>query len=514
MKSNPFVPGAIPITREFLTEKQRAWLIIAAIGLSTFAIRLFGLADLPLQVDEPRTMLAIDLDWFDLVLERTRRTHSPVYFLLLKILGLTHESLYVARLLSALFDSLAATIFALLGYRLGRVPAAVAFGFLYLATPILLDLGQTARPNVLLNLFTVILLYSGVHFVMYPRVIERLRHRRRIPSSVSQARQSALAAGFAGSVGVLVSLLGGYFVWVAINLPVIGILWARGRTAALKIWIRMQVVAVLIWLPIAILVVPHAIARAPDYWIPQADWSRWKAFFERVWFLRKSVIGDPAFGLDYGYFLFLVLLVCAAIGVLAARRSRSTAAMLVFMSLAAVPVLIIWIISLYSSIVVARYAPASTIGFLAIGATGLSWIARYNAWTRAFAGIAIGLIGLNTVDYLLSERRHDFRDTARYISDNAAVGTISISGGFGPAFSTHFLLDRPSEYIWRGRLAEEIARGKTVWLVELRGRAPFASVDPPLPAGSQIEPHMLDRTVVYEISLPAGGAAGIGASSL
>ncbi|WP_018181998.1 glycosyltransferase family 39 protein [Kaistia granuli] len=119
-------------------------------------IRLSTLGELALWFDEVITADVARASWSGLVADRLANGHFPTYFALLKGLGLAGGSEFALRLPSALLDSLAGALVALLALRLSGRVGAIAAALLYAFYPALIQYGQEARPYALMLAFVAL----------------------------------------------------------------------------------------------------------------------------------------------------------------------------------------------------------------------------------------------------------------------------------------------------------------------------------------------------------------------
>lgn len=139
-------------------EASRAWPL--ALAALTFAlcllVRLSTLGELALWFDEVITADVARTSWSDLVADRLANGHFPTYFALVKALGLGDGSEFALRLPSAILDSLAGALVALLALRLSGRAGAIAAALLYAFYPALIQYGQEARPYALMLAFVAL----------------------------------------------------------------------------------------------------------------------------------------------------------------------------------------------------------------------------------------------------------------------------------------------------------------------------------------------------------------------
>ena len=143
-----------------------------AVFLAAFALclafRLPALGDLAFWFDEVITADTLNMSWQDLVADRLANGHFPFYFGLLKGLGLAGGSEFALRLPSAIFDSLAGGVVALIGRRLDGRVGSLAAALLYAMMPSLILYGQEARPYAMLLLFLTLAMFGQMTLLIRP----------------------------------------------------------------------------------------------------------------------------------------------------------------------------------------------------------------------------------------------------------------------------------------------------------------------------------------------------------
>ena len=120
------------------------------------AVRLSTLGSFALWYDEILTAHTIALDWTDLAAERLAAKHSPLYFWMLKGLGLQGASEFFLRLPSAILNSVAGAIFVAVAWQLSGRIGAIVMMILYCFGPFQILYAQDARPYALLMFFLAV----------------------------------------------------------------------------------------------------------------------------------------------------------------------------------------------------------------------------------------------------------------------------------------------------------------------------------------------------------------------
>lgn len=151
-------------------------IVVVSASLALGVYLAISAAQLGMWIDELYTLHAIKLPWADMLLERLRRGHPPLYFALEKILwdlteNVFHSAELRLRLLSLTSWAAAAGVFALLAKRLlttsGLLVAASVFTLSHIA-------GVQAANG---RMYALALFFSTLHLTAYLKIITELREK-------------------------------------------------------------------------------------------------------------------------------------------------------------------------------------------------------------------------------------------------------------------------------------------------------------------------------------------------
>ncbi|RYH08091.1 hypothetical protein [Tropicimonas sp. IMCC6043] len=132
----------------------RQALLVALITFgAALALRLPGVDLRAPWLDEIYSQFAISRDWYGLAADRISRGHSPLYFALMKALGIEGGNVVLMRTASVVFDAAGAAVLAGGLAKYVSTRAGLFFGLLYAASPLAIHWSQNARPYGLLMLF-------------------------------------------------------------------------------------------------------------------------------------------------------------------------------------------------------------------------------------------------------------------------------------------------------------------------------------------------------------------------
>ena len=220
------------------------WVLPAAIGAIALGLRLHGLGDKPLWLDEVASLRRATATVSGLIGDSLHGSHYPSYFLLLWLVGQIGTSQFLLRLPSAVFGAIAASLTCAIGTRVaGRRAGAIA-GLLMAFSPFEVQLGQEARSYTLASCLILTALLGLVRLARDPAAAT--------PFWRDRAPRGAWLLYCLGTAGAL-NVLNVAVPWlIAANLGALAIAWrlGRGRRGGfLKNWGLAQLAILLSWLP-------------------------------------------------------------------------------------------------------------------------------------------------------------------------------------------------------------------------------------------------------------------------
>ena len=251
-------PGWLAARREVLGYA----LASLALGL---AVRLPTLGSRALWYDEILTARSLALDWTDLAIERIAAKHSPVYFWMLKALGLQGASEFFLRLPSAILNSLAGAVFVAVAWRLSGRIGAIVMAILYCFGPIEIGAAQDARPYGLLMFFVAVAAYG------YVSAVSPTPSKANTLSTSGQDENAPLSRlafviATVGTIGAGLTMIGG---WIAVaGLQASIIVMPRAlRRRMIRPWLFHVLLTWLAIAPFAIAVFHPLQTAAGSFWI-------------------------------------------------------------------------------------------------------------------------------------------------------------------------------------------------------------------------------------------------------
>lgn len=281
----------------------RIALAIAVVGGA--ALRLIGIGDDPLWLDEAYSVMFARLPWLELWRDLGQFDHNtPVYYSLLKLwsgaIGWNEASL---RSLSVLASIATIPVAYALGLSLasGDRGRAIAAGsaVLVAANPVSLWCGETTRTYALLCLAI------GGTFVFAVRIM-----RRR-----DESLRSWIALWLCMTVVCWLHNLGTTAIaWIGLALFVWALFQAERRTQVVRRTLLLGVAVVLSWTPALYYVIAQSKKMSAGYWVPPVNTK--KVIYAYTWNLGPWLPMERLW-------LAVVTVLCAAGAVSLARRHRA-----------------------------------------------------------------------------------------------------------------------------------------------------------------------------------------------
>ena len=433
------------------------------------AVRLSTLGSLALRADEVLTAQAIGLDWTDLAVERLVATHSPLYFWMLKGLGLQGASEFFLRLPSAILNSLACTIFVAVAWRLSGRIGAIVMMLLYCFGPLEIAHAQDARPYALLMFFVAVATLGYVSAISPGQTGD--------PSHTTGEREDirlsrlAFVVATVGTIGAGLTMIGGWIVVVALQASIIVLPRALQRRV-IRLWLLHVAVTWLGIAPFAIAVFPYLHQAAGGYWAEQkmplsidslaliADqlYLRPGQQFEGIW-STVQIIGNLVSPL-----IALVALI--------ELRNRPSIRLVSFVSIA-IPVFLVGVSAVQSVLIIRYFLPALPfLGLMTSAGASLVWGWRLG-WIAicVFSG-AVVLQGIYAI--FVPEEDQDFRAVAQFLSANGSQNIVMITKSDHRLFEiNHYLtsgktlsvIERSAGKLTVDDIHLEIEKNQTLWLL-------------------------------------------------
>jgi mannosyltransferase len=448
-------------------------LTLMAIAL---AVRLHGLSDKPLWLDEIITQRRANLAISDLIANSLSHRHFPTYFLLIRPFDAPVIDEWLLRLPSAIFGSVSVLLVALIATEVRSLRAGVVAASLMALSPLQVQFSQEARSYALVSCLVLLALWGLV----------RIAHQA--SSEVSSPNRQCPQVGpwlafTTGTIGALNTLLLAALWLITSNLAAVAIFQHAGpkRREFLRRWALTQAIIVLTWIP-GLLALGLAVHGDPFHgfrWIPPTTPDHAWSVFSAVYLLRGSSVVTfellPTYVTSFG----VVIVILALMGV---WRLKSSPILLAIMGLAAIAIPIaIFIISIFHPILVPRYLLLSAGPFfilVGIGVTNLPY--RLSLLVTA-AMMAFGIASLAV--YYRSETKPRWDLAAAYLAANVRSGDSVIANDdmaryVLAAYGDRYHLDRKMLSVDQQTPDAEMqyAQGGSIWVVY--GRAGQGLIGP------------------------------------
>jgi hypothetical protein len=240
-------------------------------------------------LDEVITFDATQMPWWQLVEDRYWGGHSPLYFLMVKlILQITGAPLepgaveWILRLPSAVLITAAGALLIHAVWRIAGDRAACALAVLWMCWPSLLHYSHEARPYGLLIFFTALGLWGTLCLLHDMRLAGEGEQNGALARPPSGG--FALWASGVGSVGAAMTMPLGVVTAIALEA---GALLAFFSTGAPALWKRRCLIVWPLLLAVLLLFVPTLMIKAGNYWAEGKE--RAKLSLANVWLVLKRV---------------------------------------------------------------------------------------------------------------------------------------------------------------------------------------------------------------------------------
>jgi mannosyltransferase len=387
-------------------------LILAAIAL---AVRLYGLSDKPLWLDEIITQRRANLAVPELISNSLHHRHFPTYFLFVRAFDAPLIDEWMLRLPSALFGAVSVFLVALIGTEVRSRWAGIVAASLMTLSPSEVQYSQEARPYALFSCLVLLALWGLVRIGQQTAPEVRSSNR-------SDGQLSPWLIFTIGTIVALNLLLVGAVWLITANLAAVAIFQHAGprRMDFIRKWAVVQGIIVLTWVP-GLIAMALAVGSDPlrgIRWIPPTTLDHaWKVL-SAVYLLRPSSV--VTFELSPTPVPILGVAIAASALLGAWRlRSRPTSLAIIGLSGLAVPIAII-VISIFQPILVPRYFLLSTGPFFVLVGIGVTALPHRLSLVATAAVIIFGITSLAV--YYRSETKPRWDLAAAYLAENVQSG--------------------------------------------------------------------------------------------
>ena len=383
-------------------------------------VRLHGLSDKPLWLDEIITQRRANLPISDLITNSLYNKHFPTYFFLVRPFDALIIDEWMLRLPSAIFGAISVFLVALIATEARSPRAGLVAGTLMALSPFEVQFGQEARSYALVSCFVSLALWGLVRITQVPLIGAS-------PSSRPRHLFGSWAAYTIGTICALNVLFVSVPWLLASNLAMTAVIRRSGpkRIELIRNWTLTQAIIVLTWLPglVAIYMAAHEDHLRGFRWLPPFTLEHAWSVISAVYLFRTSDIITfellptlvPGFG--------AAVVAFASLG---AWRLKAHPTLLSVIGLAviAMPTTIL-IMSIFQIMFVPRYLIWSTGPFLVLAGIGVAALPR-KLFPLAAAALAVG--GMATLaPYYSYETKPRWDLAAAYLAANVQPGDAIVT---------------------------------------------------------------------------------------
>ena len=223
---------------------QSAAVIASIVAIVALGLRLHGLGDKPLWLDEIITWQRASLPIPELIDNAIRNEHFPTYFLLVRLFDAPVIDEWMLRLPSAICGAISVSMAVLVAAEAQSLRAGVVAGALMALSPFEVQFAQEARPYTLLSCFVFLAIWGLVRIAQRPAAAAA-------PLGQRYALLGSWGAYTVGTIGALDTSAVTYPWLLVSNLALAVIIWRAGfeRRGLLRNWLLVQFIILLVCLP-------------------------------------------------------------------------------------------------------------------------------------------------------------------------------------------------------------------------------------------------------------------------
>ncbi|HEY1504251.1 MAG TPA: glycosyltransferase family 39 protein [Stellaceae bacterium] len=437
-----------------------AWGPPLAVGIVALALRLHGLADKPLWLDEVSTLHRATIGFSSMIAESLHSKHYPTYFALLWLVAKLGISSWLLRLPSAIFGALATALVVVVGREADKQRTGIAAGLLLAFSPFDVQYGQEARSYTLVAVLILMALWG------------LMRLARQATASEPQQRCRGAWLAYGGGTLAALCVLNVAVPWlVASSVAAAAIAWrARERRVFVRRWAITQAIILALWLPALGAVLydsKGAALEGPGWALPEKWTALWSiigpVYLDRISaFITFDVLPAAMPGLS------LLIAALAAYG--AWRLRQKPHALIVIGCAACVLPLLLLLVSRVTPVLVPRYFAWSAAPFFILVGAG---IARLNAWRYAAvltAFVPVALVNLEPYYHAETKPRWDL--AAGRLAAETQPGDVVLFNSWDAyyvataAFAKSSGLDQQNLALtWKPKDAARFEPGHALWVV-------------------------------------------------
>jgi mannosyltransferase len=382
------------------------------------AVRLYGLSDKPLWLDEIITHGRANRPIWDLIANAFSNKHFPTYFVLVRAFNSPIIDEWMLRLPSAILGAISVFLIVLIATEVRSVRAGLVTGLLMALSPFEVQFSQEARPYTAVSCFVLLALW-GLVCIAQGSVISSDRPRRWLGG------WAAYTIGTIGALNVhLVSVP-----WLLASNIAVAIIQRSGpkQSQLIRDWTVTQVIILLTWAPglIAMFLWAHDDPLLDFHWFPRPTLQHILFLISAVYLYRISDITAfellptlvPGFG--------VAIAGLALLGAWHLKKDRVSASVIT-LALISLPLCIL-LISMLHVIFLPRYFIWSTGPFFVLAGIGAAALPR-QLFPLIVAALAVGGI-VNLAPYYRYETKPRWDLAAAYLASKVQPGDVVITSG-------------------------------------------------------------------------------------
>jgi mannosyltransferase len=438
--------------------------------------RLYNIGSMPFWLDEVTTVHRSSLPFWHMVHDALAAHHLPSYFFVISVISHYGLSETVLRMPSAVFGGAVAGMIFLVGERVSSWRAGLVAGLLLALSPLQVQYGQEARAYTFVMFMMTIGLLGLIELARNPREASQ-------PWKDPDARLSPWIIYLVGTIGALQVLSTAFFWLISANCAAVAILADKAvdRRRFLFRWLVVQALVVLLTLPwfgAMVVVTKGKMTDATD-WVRPITMHSFLSTFGSLYLMRISRLISfhlfPAVVPGFGVLLL-------AFGVMGLARlrpplssgdvaGRSSSLLPTLGIAAAVPPLIILLISMVKPLWMPRYLMWSSVPFFVLVGIGVEVLPTPRLRTIATATLVL-LAAINLVPYYGAETKPRWDLAALDLKAAMRPGDLLLVPDRGPIDMMNFFLGQENQEIphavWTKDVfvaAAHLQEGGRVWVV-------------------------------------------------
>ncbi|MCB8880373.1 glycosyltransferase family 39 protein [Acidisoma cellulosilytica] len=452
--------------------------LFLAVSLVGFFARFYRIDFMPFWLDEVTTVNRSSLPFWPMVIDSLSNHHLPSYFALASLFGHYGMTEFVLRLPSAVFGAATCGVLFLIVRTIGGWRAGLVAGLLLALSPLQVQYGQEARSYTFVILMMAIGLLGFVQLARDPRGASRA-------FGLPGAKLAPWVIYTLGTLGGLNVLSTAFFWLISANIGAIVILLRDKqieRRRFLLRWLGAQAVVLAGTLPWfgAMDVYTRGKMMNATNWVPDMTMHSFVSVLSTLYLMRVSRLINfhlfPAAAPGFG----IVLVVLALLGLLYLRRRQrgqarldvapSRSLMPALVLVAALPPLLILVISIFKPLWMPRYLLWSSVPFLVFVGLGINQLPR--RWQNGAVAAIVLLAAVNLAPYYHAETKPRWDLAAAELRKDMKPGDIILASDELPVYMMNFFLSRKGDVIpetdWTNdvfRAANHLQTGGRVWVM-------------------------------------------------